>query len=53
MASKTISDGIVMSGFGVIGYVHEFVISNKAELLPVILFGLMVIKGIQRIFRKD
>jgi len=53
MASKAISDGIVMSGLGIIGYVHEFVISNKAELLPIIIFGLLVIKGVQKIFGKD
>lgn len=33
MASKAISDGIIMSAFGIIGYVHEFVVSNEAELL--------------------
>ena len=53
MASKALSDGIVMSGFGILGYVHEFAISNKAELLPIVLFGLMFIKGAQKILGKD
>lgn len=50
--SRKLSDGMILIGFGVLGYVHEFVISNEPEIFPTILFGLMLAKGFARIFEK-
>ena len=52
MASKKMSEGIPIAGIGLIGIIHEFVISHDAELFPIILFSLLVIKGIVRLFEK-
>jgi len=51
--SHRITDAIVILGFGILGYVHEFVISDKPELFPTILFGLMLARGITKIFEKS
>ncbi|MBN2461536.1 MAG: hypothetical protein JXB60_08010 [Candidatus Cloacimonetes bacterium] len=52
MATKKINDIIPLLGIGILGYVHEFMISNRPELLPTILFGLLLAKGIAKIFEK-
>ena len=53
MASKKMSEAIPIAGIGVIGIIHEFVISEDAELFPLILFSLLIIRGIVRLFEKD
>lgn len=53
MVSKKMSEGIPIAGIGLIGLIHEFVISSDAELFPIILFGLLIIKGIVRLFEKN
>jgi hypothetical protein len=53
MASKKMSEGIPIAGIGLIGVIHEFVISEDAELFPLILFSLLIIRGIVRLFEKD
>ncbi len=53
MLSKKMSDGIPIAGIGLIGLIHEFVISTNAELFPIILFSLLIIKGIVRLFEKN
>jgi len=51
--SQKISDAIVILGLGILGYVHEFVISDKPEIFPTILFGLMLAKGITKLFERS
>ena len=50
--SQSRTDGFFVLGMGILGYIHEFVISNEPELFPTILFGLMLVKGVTRIFQK-
>jgi hypothetical protein len=50
--SQKRTDGFVVLGFGILGYVHEFVISNEPEIFPTLLFGLMLARGVTRIFQK-
>ena len=52
MISKRFSDGIPILGIGILGYVHEFVISNKPEILPTLLFSLLLVKGVTILFAK-
>ncbi len=53
MASQQKSNGIILLGLGIIGNVHEFIISEESEILPVMLFSLMIIKGIMQLLGKD
>ena len=53
MASKKMGEVIPIVGIGIIGLIHEFVISTDAELFPIILFSMLIIKGIVRLFEKD
>ncbi len=46
------SEAIPWIGIGVLGLVHEYVISAEAELFPIILFGLLIIKGLERGLRR-
>ena len=43
---KKLKSSVPIIGIGILGYVHEFIISDKPELFPVILFGLIIIRGI-------
>ena len=52
MISRRFSDGIPILGIGIFGYVHEFVISIKPEILPTLLFSLLIVKGITILFAK-
>jgi len=52
MASRKISDAVPIIGIGFLGFVHEFVISNRLEIFPIILFGLLLAKGITKLFEK-
>ncbi len=52
MASKKITDAVPIIGIGILGFVHEFVISNDPEMFPSILFGLLLAKGITKLFEK-
>ncbi len=52
MASRKISDSIPIIGIGILGFVHEFLISSKPEMFPSILFGLLLAKGITKLFEK-
>jgi hypothetical protein len=53
MVSERIGDGVPLVGIGVVGFIHEFALSSKAELLPVALFALLMIKGIMKLTGKD
>ncbi len=53
MASRKISDSLPIIGIGILGYVHEFIISDKPEMFPTILFGLLLAKGIAKLFEKN
>ena len=46
MVSRKINTGMPLMGLGILGYVHEFVISNNAEFMPIIIFALVFIKGV-------
>lgn len=50
--SQSRTDGFFILGMGILGYVHEFFISNSPELFPTILFGLMLVRGVTRIIQK-
>ena len=52
MISRRFSDGIPILGIGILGYIHEFVISIKPEILPTLLFSLLIVKGIAILFAK-
>ena len=47
------SDSIPVTGIGVLGLVHEFFISDRAEYFPLILFCLLIIKGLETGFRNS
>ncbi len=51
--SERIGDGIPLVGIGIVGLVHEFAMSSGAELLPVVLFGLLVVKGVLTLAGKE
>ena len=53
MGSRKVSEGIPLLGIGVIGFLHEFVISDEPEFLPIILFGLLAIRGITKLFERN
>ncbi len=53
MSKKAIEEGIILLAFGVLGFVHEFIISDEAELFPIILFGIISSKGITKFLGKD
>ena len=53
MASNKLTDGLPFLGIAILGFVHEFVISERKEALPVILFGLIGIRGLARLFEKN
>lgn len=53
MASNRIAEGIPFLGIAILGFVHEFVISEQKEALPVILFGLIGIRGLAKLFEKN
>lgn len=46
---KNLKSSIPILGIGILGYLHEFIISDQAELFPLILFGLLIVKGITQI----
>jgi hypothetical protein len=46
------SDSLPLVGIGILGVIHEFVISDKAEALPLIIFFLLIIKGLEYGFKK-
>jgi hypothetical protein len=52
LTSNKITDGLLFLGIAIIGFVHEFVISEQKDALPVILFGLIGIRGLARLFEK-
>lgn len=52
MTSKH-SDATIIIGLGILGYIHEFVISDSPEIFPTILFGLILAKGITKLFEKS
>jgi len=53
LASNRFTDGIPFLGIAILGFVHEFVISEQKEALPVILFGLIGIRGLAKLFEKN
>ena len=53
MSSNSKSEGITLLGIGVLGFVHEFVVSERAEYLPIILFALVAIRGVTKFFGRD
>ena len=53
MPSRRRSEGITLLGVGILGFVHEFVISEDAEHMPIILFALVAIRGISKFFERD
>ena len=46
------SESIPLVGIGVLGLIHEFVISDNWELFSLILFCLLIIKGLETGFRR-
>ena len=46
------SEAIPWIGIGILGLVHEFFISEDAEVFPLVLFCLLIIKGLEAGFRK-
>ncbi len=53
MSKKKLNDIFPLLGIAILGYVHEFVISDKPELFPSILFGLLLAKGLTKLFEKQ
>ncbi|MBL7033313.1 MAG: hypothetical protein ISR91_04135 [Candidatus Delongbacteria bacterium] len=45
-------DAIPLAGIGILGVIHEFIISDAAEYFPLILFGLLIVKALELGFRK-
>jgi hypothetical protein len=52
MTSKKVGEGLPLLGLGILGLVHEFVISDKAEVFAIIIFGAVAAKGISKLFEK-
>ncbi len=44
-------ESIPLVGIGVLGVIHEFIISDNTELFSLILFSLLIIKGLETGFR--
>lgn len=53
MPSRRKSEGVTLLGVAILGFVHEFVISDEAEYLPIILFALVAIRGISKFVERD
>jgi len=52
MKSVNIKQALPIIGIGILGYLHEFMISERPELLPTILFGLLLVIGVTRFFSR-
>jgi len=52
MTSKKVGEGLPLLGLGILGFVHEFVISDKAEVFAIIIFAAVAVKGISKLFEK-
>ncbi len=46
MSSRRNSTTYIFMSVGILGIIHELVISNSADIIPVILFGFLVLRGI-------
>ena len=46
------NDGVPLVGIGLLGLVSEFIISEQMELFPVILFCLVIFKGLESGLRR-
>lgn len=46
MRAERKSTTYIFLGIGIAGIIHELVISNSADIIPVILFGILVLRGI-------
>ncbi|MBM3318378.1 MAG: hypothetical protein FJY75_11060 [Candidatus Eisenbacteria bacterium] len=53
MAVERIRTGLLLIVLGALGEVHEFVLSPKAEFVPVLLFALVVARGATILFTRS
>ena len=53
MDSRKMSDTVSLLGIDIDDLTHEFIISEKQEFLPIILFGLLATRGITKLFERN